>query len=130
MALHAALESAVGLLARLVDETPAQRVLEDDGQDGDHQQAAGELGGQELPAQQDEQHEAELEDEVGRGELEDDRVGEVRAAAEECAPHGHRGIGAAGGSRPEATGEKESLEVGAAQGAGDGPLRHHGLDHR
>ena len=65
MTFHPAQQAAVSLPARLFDEAPAQRESEDDREQHDHHQAAGELRGQELPAEKDEEHEAELKDQVG-----------------------------------------------------------------
>ena len=49
----------------------------------DQQQAADELRERELPAEEDPDHDPELEDEVRRGELEDHRRGEARALLEQ-----------------------------------------------
>src|SRR6266581_4440925 len=70
--------AASGLPLRIVDHPPAQGHLEEDPEDHSHQEAARKLRGDELPTQKDEQHEAELEDQVGGRELENDRVDEAR----------------------------------------------------
>ena len=44
------------------DHAGTQRVLEDHRQDRDHQQPTGKLRGEELPAEQHEDHQAQLED--------------------------------------------------------------------
>ena len=74
--------SALRLAPRRIDHALAQRHLEQDPEDHRHQQAARELGSDELPAEEDEQDQAQLEDQVGRGELEDDRVDKARSPAE------------------------------------------------
>src|SRR5438309_386228 len=58
-------------------------------------QTSGELRGEELPAKKEEQHQAQLEDEVGRCELEDDRVRQGGAFAKQrsCDCHGSVGAG-------------------------------------
>ncbi len=58
----------------------------------DHERAADELGGGELPAHQQGQDDAELDDQVGRGDLEGHRRGEVRALAEQRPGQRHRRV--------------------------------------
>src|SRR5437667_307848 len=78
-------QTAFRLPAGALHQGRTQRQAEHDRQENDHGQAAGELRSEKLPAEQDEQHQAELEDEVGGGELEDDRVGQSGALSKECA---------------------------------------------
>ena len=85
VALHRAEPPAVGLLARLADEPAGQEQPEEQSEEDDHQRAADELAERELPAEHDRHQDPELDDEVRRGELEDDRGGEVGALAEERA---------------------------------------------
>jgi hypothetical protein len=66
VALHLAEQTAIGLLAGLLHDAAAERESKDHGEDHDHHEAAGELGGEELPAEEDEEDQAELEDQVGR----------------------------------------------------------------
>jgi len=56
-------------------------------QQHDHDRATDELCGGELPAHQHHQHDAELDDEVGRGEHEDHGVDEVGALREQRLGH-------------------------------------------
>src|SRR5205814_549875 len=74
-------------------------------------QAARDLGGQELPADEDQQHKAQLDDQVGGRELEDHRVREVGALAEQGARDGHRRVRAARAGGPEGTGERKASKV-------------------
>src|SRR4029077_2749333 len=130
VSLHAASEPFVGLTAGFVHHPRAQGVLEDHRQDPDHQQPARELRGHELPAQQDEQNDAELEDEVRAGELEEDCVGEGRAPAEQSACYGDGRIGAARARCAEEGREGDPAEVVPAQGADDRLLGDDGLHDR
>src|SRR5205823_1791819 len=83
----------------------------------------------ELPAEKDEEDKAELEDEVGGRELEDDRVDETRSSAEERSGHRNRRIRAGRARSAEATSQDEAFQVRSAQRAGHRPLRNDGLDH-
>jgi hypothetical protein len=62
VALHAPLQSAVGLGAGRLDQPTAQQHPEHHGEQHDHERAAGELGEGELPAQQHCHDHAELDD--------------------------------------------------------------------
>src|SRR5713226_2304286 len=97
----------------------AQGVLEDDREDRDHQQPARKLSRNELPAEQDQQHDAELEDEVGAGELEQDGVDEGRSPAKEPAGDGDRGVGAAGAGGAEERRERYAAKVVLAERTDD-----------
>ena len=55
--------------------------------------AASELGRGNLPAHQQRQDHPELDDQVGRGDLERHRGGEVRALAQHGAGQRHRDLG-------------------------------------
>src|SRR5262249_31913765 len=77
---------------RLPPPARAKGVLEAHARNSDHQQAPRQLGGQKLPAQEDKEHEAKLEDQVGGREFEDDRVREMGALAKERAGYRHRRI--------------------------------------
>ena len=122
VALHLPHQALLGLGSRRLDHAGAKRVLEDDGEDRDHQQPAGELSSHELPAEQHEQDQAELEYQVGTRELEDDRVSEVRSLSEQAAGHRDRRIRAA---RARGTGEGregDSAKVGSAEDPDHGAL--------
>src|SRR5205823_8092997 len=86
-------------------------------------------GGKELPAEQDEKHQPELEDQVRARELEQDRVGEGRAFAKQAATDRDRGIGAARARGPEQGGERDPAEVVPAQDPGDRLPGDERLDH-
>src|SRR5581483_1486200 len=83
MAFHRAEEALLGLRTRLLDEPPAQEDPERESDQHDHERTADELSDHELPAEQQSHDDAELEDEVRRGDLEHHRRREVRALAEE-----------------------------------------------
>src|SRR5712692_10323696 len=85
MTFHPASEALFGLLPGERHHARAKGVFEYDRQNPDHQQPAGEFGGNELPAEQDDQDDAQLEDEVGAGKLEENGVGQARATAEQSA---------------------------------------------
>ncbi len=99
MPFHATGDSLLRLLSRRRHQLGAEREVEEEGQKDDHQDAASKLGHQELPAEQDQQHQAQFKDQVGGGKLEDDGVGEARLLAEQRARHGDRCIGTGGGRR-------------------------------
>src|SRR3989454_3878251 len=122
-------DTAICLQPGLVDHPLTQRYLEENPQQQRHQEAAGKFGGYDLPAQKDEEDEAELEAQVGRRELEDDRVDETGSSAEESPGHRNRRIRAGRARSAQAACEKETLQVGSAQRAGHGPLRNDCLDH-
>ena len=122
-------DSALGLALRVIDHPLTQRHLEEDPQDHRHEEATRELGRQELPTQQDEQDETQLEHQVGRGELEDDRVDEAGPPSEEGPGYGHRGVRAGRARRAEAARQHEAFQVGPAQRVRNRPLRNDGLDH-
>ena len=90
--------------------------LKSDRQQDHHDQSAGELRGDELPAEQDQQRQAELEDEVRRRELEDDRVGKRRSLAEQRSRDGDRGVGARRRRRAEE--RREARRAGRRRGPG------------
>ena len=83
MAFHRPRDSPLGLLAGGVDEPGAHEQPEQDGEHHDHQRAADELGGGELPAHQQSQDDAQLDHQVGRTDLERHRGHEVGALAEQ-----------------------------------------------
>lgn len=76
-------DSAFGLLAGLTQERVAQEQPEQDCQHDDHDGPADELRCGELPAHQQGEDDAELDDEVGGSDLEGHRGGEVRAFTEQ-----------------------------------------------
>ncbi len=111
MALHRADQTPVGLLARLVDQPLLQEDPERDRDEDDHQRAADELADDELPAHQQPEHDPELGDEVGRGDLERDRSGEVGAAAEERPGERDRRVRARRRGRAEAGRDRQRLRA-------------------
>ena len=96
MPFHAAGNAAVRLLLRFADELrPDEQAHEDDQQDHHDDPATPRRGGK-LPAEQDHEDDAELGDEIGRGELEGHGGGEIAALAKDRAGDRHRGVGAGG----------------------------------
>ena len=79
----------------------AQEQPEPQRHEHDHDRAAHELGQRELPAEEEGQDDAELDDEVGGGDLEDHGGGEARTLAEQRPGQGHRRVGARRRGRPE-----------------------------
>ncbi len=122
-------DSTLSLALGIVNHPLPQRHLEEDPEDHRHEKAAGELGGDELPSQQDQEDEAQLEDEVGGSELEDDRVDEAGPSPEERPGHGNSRVRAGRARRAEAAGEDETLEVGLPECARHSALRNDRLDH-
>ena len=94
MTFHPAAQPPLGLAARRLDQLRTQGPAKEQRQDDDHQNAAREFGTQERPAQQDQQDEAQLEDQVRRGKLEHHRRREAGAFQEERASDRHGGVGA------------------------------------
>ncbi len=122
--------STLGLAPGRVDHPLAQGDLEQDPQEHSHEEAAGKLRGHELPTQKDEKDKAQLEDQVGGRELEDDGVHEAGAAAEKRPGHGNRGVRTGGAGCAQAASEHEAFHVRPAKRACHGALRNHRLDHR
>jgi hypothetical protein len=81
--LHPPRDPAVRVDPGLLHERGRERAPEDEREDRHHEEAAGELGGRELPPDQDGEQDPELDDEVRRGELEGHRGREVGSAPEE-----------------------------------------------
>ena len=100
------------------------------GHDRDQQQAADELGQRELPADQDPDHDSELDDEVGRGELEGQRAGRRGALGEQRLGDRDGGIGAGGGGCAERRRERDRSRAGSAERALDALARDPGLHDR
>ena len=96
----------------------------------DHHDPADELGERELPADQDPEHQAELPDEVGRGELEGERGRGRGALLEERLGDRDRRVGAGGGGGAEAGRPGERPEAAARRAPLDPLARHPGLDDR
>src|SRR6266536_1402747 len=76
-------------------------------QQQDHQRPADELGEREPPAQQERHDDAQLDDEVGGGDLEGHRGGEVRSLPDQRPGQRHRGVraGAGRGAQPGRDGQ-------------------------
>jgi hypothetical protein len=77
MSLHAAYQPEIGLSFRLGDPLPRHDGAQHDGHQRNHYQASCELGGDELPPDQDDHNDAEFDDQIGRGELERHRRDEI-----------------------------------------------------
>jgi hypothetical protein len=77
MSLHAARQPAISLPFRFRDPLGRHDGAQHGRKQRDHYQAAHELGGDELPSDQDCQNDAEFEDQIGRGELEGHRGDEI-----------------------------------------------------
>src|ERR1700674_4159239 len=75
VALHPAKQTPLCLTLGSLDERTPQCQTKQEREEHHHHQATRELGSKKLPAEKNEQHQAELEDEVGGREFEDDRVG-------------------------------------------------------
>ena len=94
----------------------------------DHDDAADELGERELPADQHPEDEAELPDQVGRGELEGERGDRRGALCEERAGDRDRRVGAGGGGGAEPGRLRDRAEAVPGEAAFDPLARHPGLD--
>ena len=94
---HALLQA----LAGLVDDALAEHEPAEEGEQDDHDRAADELGGGELPTHQDEQYDSELDDEVGRGEHEHHRRDEVGSFLKQRLRHRGRRVRARRRHHPE-----------------------------
>ena len=111
------------LLVAARDEDPQQRPHE-----GDHHDAAEVLGEGELPADEHPQHEAQLPDEVRRGELEGQRRAGRGALLEQALGDRDRRVGARRGRGAQARGAGHGTEAVAGQRALDALARHPRLD--
>ena len=95
----------------------------------DHQRPADELAEHELPAQEQRHDDPELDHQVGRGDLEHHRRGEVRALAKQRARERDRRVGAAtrtprrGRSRPAASAASRRAAAGASPPSRRPPAR-------
>ena len=83
VALHRTEAPLLCLRTCLVHEAPREESAEEQRYEDDHERPAHELAGHEPPAEKYRHDDSELDDEVGRGDLERHRRGEVRALAEE-----------------------------------------------
>ena len=104
---------------------------EDQGEEDDHDGPPTNSASGELPADQDRQDDAELDDEVGRRELEGHRGGEVGALAEDRSRQGDRRVGARRRRRAEPGTRRPAC--GASRRAAAGVisrLRHDRLHQR
>lgn len=130
MAFHRSGDPLCGLIAGRVDEPRAHEQPEQGGEHHDHQRAADEFGGGELPAHQQRQDDAQLRHEVGRTDLERHRGGEVGALAEQRSRQGHRGIRARRRGRPQPGGHRQGARAVIAHQRHDRRAPHDGLHHR
>ena len=127
---HRAREALRGLLSRRVDQLRADEEPEEHGHQDDDDRTADELRERELPTEQQRQDDAQLDDQVGARDLEDDRRDEARPFAEQRARHRHGGVRArrAGDAQPGGLGECRRPIV--AEHARDGLAAYDGLDDR
>src|SRR6202050_3459423 len=94
VAFHRSGTSLSGLGAGGVEEPLPQQQAEQQRQQDDHDRATGELGQGELPAHQQRQDDAELDNQGGGGDLEAHGGGEAGAPTEQRPGQRHGGIGA------------------------------------
>ena len=94
VALHPTAATLLRLAVGFCNQGRSQRPAEQQRQDDDHQQAAGKFSADERPAQQDQQDQSELEDQVGGRKLEHDGGGKAGALAEQRPGDGDRRVGA------------------------------------
>ena len=128
MALHRACQPLLGLLARLLDEALAQEQAEEHRNEDDHDRPAYELPQSELPAHEQGQDDAELNHQVGGGDLEGHCGGEAGALAEQRAREGHRGIRTRGAGRTQGRRDRQGLRPVVTQQPDDGLAPDHSLD--
>jgi hypothetical protein len=79
-------------LVRLVERPAAKPQAAGGDEEADHDHPADELGGRKLPTDEHDQHDPELDDEVGRGKHEDHGGGEVGATGKHGLCHGRRRV--------------------------------------
>jgi hypothetical protein len=89
VAFHAAGNALVRLFLGLFEKVPREKHPEEKGQENDHERCADEFGQRELPAQQHQHDDAELDDEIGGSHLERHRSCEIRALAKDRAGERH-----------------------------------------
>jgi hypothetical protein len=102
MSLHRSGPAFTGVPQRIGDQVPAQQDPVQHGDQDDHDRSADELGSGELPAHQQCQQDAQLDDQVRGGDLEDHRGGEAGALAEQRPGQRDGGVGAGRGGDAEA----------------------------
>ena len=95
----------------------------------DHQRPADVLGEGELPADQHPEHQPQLPDQVGRGELEAERGHRRGALLKQRLGDRDRRVGAGGAGGPEPGGQGDLLRALAGERALDPLPRDPGLDH-
>jgi hypothetical protein len=113
-----------GVLARAGLQARRDECPQADRHQGDHHQAADELGHRELPADEDPEHQAELPDQVRRGELECERRRGRGALLKERLGDRHGRVGARGGRRTQPRREGDRPGAAVRQGVLDAPARH------
>jgi len=111
---------------------PGLRVGQADerGADDDHHDPAHDLGRDELPSEEDEDQDAQLDDEVRRREHEGHAGDEVGALQDQRAGRREGGEGARRRDRAEGRREGHRRHAGVSHVPGQSGLRHEGLDHR
>ena len=107
MTLHPSKHTPVGLASGLVNHVRCEETAKQQRHQRDHDRAPDELSGGELPSDQDREDDPELEDEVGRAELERHRAGEVGALTKQRARERDGGIGARRGGSTEPGGDHQ-----------------------
>ena len=93
MSFHFALDSSLRLPLRNLDERRPQEHAKEDHQQDDHNRTARELSQSELPAHQHCQQNAEFQNKIRGGELEDHSRCEVRSFFEHGTSQRNSGIG-------------------------------------
>jgi hypothetical protein len=94
VAFHGPGQALAGLLAGGLDQAVTDEQPERDSHEHDHDRAADEFRQGELPGDQQRQDDAQLDHQVGAGDLEGHRGGEAGALAEQGTGQRHRRIGA------------------------------------
>ena len=94
MAFHAAGNALTRLDLGFFEKVLGQKRPKKNHQEDDHQRCAHEFSQRQLPAQQSQHDDAELEDEIGGGHFERHGGHEVRALAEDRTSKRHGRVGA------------------------------------
>ena len=128
VALHATGEAEVGMGAGDFDEARAEGGAEKDDQHGDHDGPADEFGRHELPSEEDAEENAELDDEVGGGELECHGGDEVGPFTKESTGERSRCVGAGRGGRAESGGLEDGAWGGVWEETGELGFGDDGFD--
>ena len=125
---HHAEQPSLGLRARRLDHPRPKEHTEQDGEDHDHDHAADELGERELPSDENDEKDAELDHEVRRREFERHRRGEVGAFAEQRACERYRGVRARRRCCAQRRGDGETTRRVVREKPAHLGFRHDGLN--